>query len=142
MPNSVGSALKVRLLGPGVAKIERGGTRNPAAFDAYLRASKAFSTAHDAGDYQAVIIAYTEAIGLDANYALAFAARSIALSSASEQFGTLPALHGALEKARADAQRAIALTPELADGHLALALFFDDSLDFMRANAEYERAVA
>ena len=37
------------------------------------RASKAFSTAHDAGDYQAVIIAYTEAIGLDANYALAFA---------------------------------------------------------------------
>ena len=36
---AVASALKVRLLADTVTKIEVGGTRNPAAFDAYLRAS-------------------------------------------------------------------------------------------------------
>jgi adenylate cyclase len=41
---SVASALKVTLLGDVAAKVELGGTANPAAFDAYLRGSKAFST--------------------------------------------------------------------------------------------------
>jgi serine/threonine-protein kinase len=37
---AVASALKVNLLGNVAAKIEVGGTRNPSAFDAYLRARK------------------------------------------------------------------------------------------------------
>src|SRR6202021_1524031 len=40
---AVASALKVTLLGDIAAKVELGGTRNPAAFDAYLRGAKAFS---------------------------------------------------------------------------------------------------
>src|SRR6202043_2251978 len=40
---AVASALKVTLLGNVAAKVELGGTRNPAAFDAYLRGVKAFS---------------------------------------------------------------------------------------------------
>ena len=47
---AVASALKVTLLGDVAAKIELGGTRNPAAFDAYLRGAKAFSSRHDAKD--------------------------------------------------------------------------------------------
>jgi len=39
---AVASALKVRLLADTVTKIEVGGTRNPAAFDAYLRASQLY----------------------------------------------------------------------------------------------------
>ena len=39
---AVANSLKVTLLGDLGAKIELGGTRNPAALDAYLRASKAF----------------------------------------------------------------------------------------------------
>ncbi len=38
--NDVAAALKVTLLGDVTAKVELGGTRNPAAFDAYLRAKK------------------------------------------------------------------------------------------------------
>ena len=41
---AVASALKVTLLGDVAAKVELGGTRNPAAFDAYLRGAKAFSS--------------------------------------------------------------------------------------------------
>ena len=40
--NAVAGALRVALLGDVAAKIEVGGTRNPAAFDAYLRASSAY----------------------------------------------------------------------------------------------------
>src|SRR6516162_2817958 len=39
---AVASALKVALLGDEAAKIEVGGTRNPAALDAYLRATQTF----------------------------------------------------------------------------------------------------
>jgi hypothetical protein len=38
---AIASALRVALLGDVATRIEAGGTRNPAAFDAYLRASKA-----------------------------------------------------------------------------------------------------
>ncbi len=41
---AVASALRVTLLGDEAAKIELGGTRIPAAFDAYLRGSKAINS--------------------------------------------------------------------------------------------------
>src|SRR4029077_12633109 len=77
---AVASALKVTLLGDEATKIELGGTRNPAAFDAYLRASQAYQSIHEAKDFPSAIAAYTEAIRLDPNYALAFAGRSRASS--------------------------------------------------------------
>jgi tetratricopeptide (TPR) repeat protein len=40
-----------------------------------------------------------------------------------------------------DARQALALAPDLAEGHLALARFLLDSLDFARANEEFERAL-
>jgi TolB-like protein/Tfp pilus assembly protein PilF len=139
---AVASALKVSILGDVATKIELGGTRNPAAFDANLRGRKAHLAAHDYKDYQTAIAAFTEAIGLDPNYALAFAYRSIALNTYA---GTAPgpAVRESFDKARADARNAIALTPDLAEGHLALAEYFESGLlNFTRANEEYERALA
>jgi TolB-like protein/Flp pilus assembly protein TadD len=139
---AVASALKVSLLGEEAAKIELGGTRNPAAFDAYLRARKAHLVAHGNQDRQTAIAAYTEAIGLDPNYALAFANRSLALSEyAGDASG--PAIRESFDKAQADAQKAIALAPDLAEGHMALAYYFEiGTLDFTRATEEYERTLA
>jgi TolB-like protein/lipoprotein NlpI len=139
---AVASALKVSLLGDEATKIELGGTRNPAAFDAYLRGRKIALAAHGAKDYQAAIAAYTEAIGLDPNYALAFAQRSIALANyAGNASG--PAIRESYDKAQADARTAMALAPDLAEGHLALAVYFDSgALDFTQANEAYERALA
>jgi len=136
---AVAGALKVTLLGDVAAKIELGGTRNPAAFDAYLRGEKAQTTHHSFDDLQAAIAAYTEAIRLDPDYALAFAGRSLTLS-----FSTLFARSGReriLAAAQADAQKAIALAPSMTEGHIALAIFFSGTLDFTRAMAEYQQAV-
>jgi len=139
---AVATALKVTLLGDVGAKIELGGTRNPAAFDAYLRASKAYSTYQSEKDAQAAIATYTEAIRLDPDYALAYADRSLALGNFATNWASGPAVSAYQQRARADARNAIALAPDLAAGHLALAFFLETSLEFTAAIKEYERALA
>jgi len=139
---SVASALKVTLLGDVAAKVELGGTGNPAAFDAYLRGAKATSSIRDTKDLPAAIAAYTESIRLDPHYALAFAARSLALSIVAQQANTGAAVREALHEAQADARQALALAPELAQAHLALAVVSSSSLDFTQASEEYQRALA
>jgi len=142
--NAVVGALKVTLLGDETAKIELGGTHNPAAFDAYLRAAKAARThTNDAKGWQTAIAAFTEAIGLDPNYALAFAGRSFALTAYAEGFATGPQVRESFDRAQADARKALALAPDLAEGHLALARFFaSGALDFVHTQEEYGRAMA
>jgi TolB-like protein len=132
--NAVASALKVSLLGDIAAEIELGGTHNPAAFDAYLRGWKA-------EDQRLAIAAYSEAIRLDSKYARAFADRSLAFSSYAGGLSARSAIRESFDKAQTDARQAVALAPELAEGHLALAYSFETgSLDFSRALQEYERA--
>ena len=143
--DSVASALKVSLLGDVATKIELGGTHNPAAFDAYLRGRKAFTSGStDEDTLQRAIAAYTEAIRLDPNYALAFAGRSRALSVYAGGAGipNWTAVRELFNKAQSDARQAIELAPELAEGHLALAfLLAFGSLDFTGASEAYERAM-
>jgi TolB-like protein len=133
---AVASALKVTLLGDVAAKVELGGTRNPAAFDAYLRASRAELRANDTAGFQEAIAAFSEALRHDPDYALAFAERSLAFTRYAEEVppGDL------LDRAKSDALRAIALAPGLAEGHLALAQFYFSSLDVAHAIEEMERA--
>jgi len=140
--DAVASALKVSLLGEVATKVELGGTRNPAAFDAYLRGRKADVAQHSGNDMQTAIAEYTEAIGLDPNYALALANRSLALNLYA-LYASGPTTRESYDKAQADALKAIALAPDLAEGHLALAVYFEQgSLNFTRANEEYERTLA
>lgn len=139
---AVASALKVRLLGDVATKIELGGTVNPAAFDAYLRARKAYVSAHGPEDYKTAIAAFTEAIALDPGYALAIANRSIAFNNVADA-ASGPDLRESFDKAQADALRATALAPDLGEGHLALAFYLQKgALDFTRANEEFERSLA
>lgn len=141
--DAVASALKLTLLENLAARIELGGTRNPAAFDAYLRGLKASNMVHDAGDVEAAIAAYTEAVHLDPDYVLARAARSIALIEYAGNYATGPAVHSSYQTAQSDAQAAIARAPALADGYLALASVQEsESLDFARAAELYARAMS
>jgi TolB-like protein/Flp pilus assembly protein TadD len=139
---AVASALKVTLLGDVAAKVELGGTRNPAAFDAYLRGAKAYSSIRDTKDLPAMIAAYTEAIRLDPQYALAFAGRSFALSSAALEAESEATTREGFDKAQADARQALALAPDLAQAHLALAFVSANTLNFTQAIEAYERALA
>jgi len=140
---AVASALKVSLLGDVAATIEVGGTRNPAALDAYLRGSRAYRTYHDQKDLEVAIAAFTEAIQLDPNYALAFAGRSIAFEElASWWIPTMAAGHEVYDKAQVDARKAVELAPDLGEAHLVLANALNDALEFKSAREEYERARA
>ncbi len=140
--NAVASALKVALIGNVAAKIELGGTRDPAAFDAYLRGSKlAAATAHSAAEVRATIDAYTEALRADPNFALAYAAR--ARAKMGWGYFLIEAPQDAFASARTDAGHAIALAPELGDAHAALGEVLETGFfDFAGAAIEYERALA
>ena len=121
--------------------MELGGTRNPAAFDAYLRAASAYWQTVSARDNEFVRAGYQEALRLDPNFALAYADLSIALNAYASFFAHGPAADDFLRQARATALKAVALAPELAEGHLALALVQQNSLDLAGASGEFERAV-
>ena len=139
---AVASALKVTLLGDIAAKVELGGTANAAAFDAYLRGAKAVRSRRDAKDLPTAIAAYTEAIRLDPHYALAFAGRSLALSTGAGEAETPAAVREGFDKAQADARQALILAPDLAQAYVALAVVSDETLDFTQASEAYDRALA
>jgi TolB-like protein/DNA-binding winged helix-turn-helix (wHTH) protein/Tfp pilus assembly protein PilF len=145
--NAVANALKIALLRDVAENIELGGTRNPQAFDAYLQASKALEESDDPKYFAKAIAGYSEAIHLDPHYALAFAYRSIAWTfHADSSYGPhadSATIRAEDEKALADARHAIALAPQLAEGHLALHLyFFEQTFDFTSAKSEIEQAFA
>lgn len=141
--NAVANALKVTLLGDFGAKIDLGGTRNPAAFDAYLRGLKlARGPASNSADALAAIAAYSEAVRLDPNYAIALAARGYTLGTYAGFFATGRAVSETWDRALADAQKAISIAPALGDAHMVLgAVRLYGSFDFASANNELERAL-
>jgi serine/threonine-protein kinase len=128
-----------------------GGPSNPAAFDAYLRGWRYFYAASKPDDYRRAIDLHSQAIGIDPNYALAFAARSDALANyAGSLFeyanpktvtSSLTARDSAVDKAIEDAQRAIALAPTMGEAYAALGLASATALEFRRADAAMERAL-
>jgi len=140
---AVASALKVSLLGEVATKIELGGTRNPAAFDAYLRGLKLarIAAASTPMECRAPIDAFTEAIALDSNYALAYANRAlITRECAGNSRDWLQ--QGSEGNARADAERAIALAPGLAEGYVALSQLEQGLLNLGAADQACARALA
>jgi TolB-like protein/tetratricopeptide (TPR) repeat protein len=140
---AVAEALKVTLLGDVSAKIELGGTRNAAAFDAYLRGLKLarIAAATTPMQCQAPLDAFSESITLDSNFALAYANRA---TLTSECAGNSPGwLQQPNEGAgRADAERAIALAPSLAEGYVALSRIEQGSLKLEAADQACARALA
>jgi TolB-like protein/Tfp pilus assembly protein PilF len=139
---AVANALKITLLGDLATKVELGGTRIPAAFDAYIRATKAHYLATTAKEEQPALDGFGNAIRLDPDYALAYAGRAIAFSDmAASEAVTASTIRESLGNALADARKSIALAPNLAEGHVALAAAYEASLEFTLAGQEYERAL-
>jgi TolB-like protein/DNA-binding winged helix-turn-helix (wHTH) protein/Tfp pilus assembly protein PilF len=138
---AVASTLKVTLLRDGATEMIIGGTRNPAAYDAYLRSASAYWQVTSASDNESVRAGYQEAVHLDPDFALAYAEWSVALGAYAKLFAHGPAVLDFYHQARAPALKAVALAPQLAEGHLALAIVQQVSLDFTGAREEFQRAV-
>jgi len=146
---SVAQHLQARLLGDESAKIEAGGTRNPQAYDAYLRGRQRYesSDATDEAATRDALARFDQAISLDSNYAAAYAQRARMLSALArfeldeqgqEQRQEL------FRQARDAAERAVALAPAFADGHVALGwhVLLFGYFDFQGAAREIERAMS
>jgi serine/threonine-protein kinase len=139
---AVAQQLEIKLAGDEPAKLEVGGTTNPDAYDAYLRALREFQDNDDQrGSNHATLEALDQAIALDPNYAAAYVMRSIehldswlvASPDMAKELG---------EQALEEAERAVALAPEFGPAHGALGRVRRNiSLDFMGAGSEYDRAL-
>ncbi len=139
----VADALKAQLLPAESARIASVPTQNPEAYDLYLRAEHYM---HEAllGDWAkalpAAAEAYQQALTQDPKFALAWARRSGALSLRN-YFG-LDISAENMRLAEANAQRALALAPDLPEAHLAMGYVYRiGHHDLKAARAEYLRAL-
>jgi TolB-like protein len=141
---AVAQQLEVKLVGDEAAKIEAGGTRNPEAYDAYLRGKQRLlrGDTDEAGDL-ANIASFDRAIALDPGYALAYAGRAAAVGN-FVLFNAKPGDRARLrDLARDAAERAVALAPQLGGTHVVLAQIRAFLLlDNAGAAPEFERALA
>jgi tetratricopeptide (TPR) repeat protein len=137
---SVAQQLEVKLVGDEGAKVEMGGTKNPEAYDAFLRGMQLFNKPPtQESEYRAIVSEFDYAIALDPDYALSFALRANALVNLWDvSRAKNPQL---LQDALASAQRAVALAPELGEAHVDLAYVRRWMLDMAGAAPEYERAL-
>jgi TolB-like protein len=138
---AVTQALQATLLGAVATAVELGGTRNPHAFDAYLKGKGIEVNSKETNLAQ--IAAFDEAIRLDPQYAKAYAAKGLSLGHYSGSYESASNSHHVAEQAHALIEKAVQLAPDLAEAHRALGWSFDVALlDFAHGMAEYERALA
>jgi TolB-like protein len=139
---AVTKALQATLLADAAAAIELGGTKNPQAFDAYLR-GKAGRDRMDRSTALANIAAFDEAIRVDPRFAKAYAAKALAENGFAVYYGAGTEIREHFQRARAAAEKALELAPELGEAHSAFATVLQlGFFDFNGALAEHERALA
>jgi len=136
---SVASSLKVALLGTnGTSSFAQG--KNPEAYNAYLQ-GRYFFQQRTKESLEKATQYYEQAVRLDSNYALAWAGLSEVLDSRSFA-GYLPTDEG-YRQARDAAERALALDPNLPEGHAVIGLIkMNYDWDWTGADASFQRALA
>jgi serine/threonine-protein kinase len=141
--SAVAQEMQVKLLGDEPARMEAGGTRNPAAYDAYLRGMQIQVTQQGIAAVRRALAAFDQAIALDPNFAAAHAQRAIELRGLAI-FSTEPTAVAQLyAQARQEAERAVALAPDYADAHMVLGwhILVNGFLDLGGAAREIDRAM-
>ena len=140
---AVTKALQATLLADAAATIEIGGTQNPAAFDAYLRGKNLDRMNFSKENVVARMAAFAEAIRLDPKFAKAYVGTAAAQIGYAGNYAPGPEVRSWNQRARENGEKAIALAPQLGEAHVAMGLVWERGyLNFARAEAEYERALA
>src|SRR3984885_3339594 len=140
---AVTQSLQATLMAGAATSIELGGTQNPDALDAYLRGKNLYRLYYDKAHAQESVAAFLEAIRIDPQFAKAYVgaanmqnlyANNFTTGGDDERFW--------FKQARMNAEKAVALAPELGEAHGAVAeVLSRGSLDFAHAESEYERAL-
>ena len=138
----VSGALGVRMEAPGkAARIYRRYTADAAAYEAYLRGRSHLVRSTEEG-MAAAAEAFGEALRLDPNYALAHAGLAMASAEMHLRFAPAGEVKAWGEAARTQSQRALALDPDLAEAHQALAAVYGKTeFEWDRVIEESHRAL-
>jgi TolB-like protein/Flp pilus assembly protein TadD len=132
---AVVAALKLKLLPTQGLDPHR--SDNPQAYDQYLLARQ-FGRRGNLEDIERAIAAYSRAIALDPGFAAAYAGLSFtetAIANSTQDAARF-------SEARAAAEKALNLAPQLVDAYRARALLRLETLDFAGARADSEQALA
>ena len=149
---SVVKELRAALLGEGIgstadakAKAEvlaatTGRADNPEAYRLYLQ-GRHFNDRMNAADNARAVDYFRQALAIDPEFALAWTGLSNAYRTQAG-YGWSPVKDG-FERARDAANRALALAPDLAEGHVCLGFVLElHDWNWKAAHAEYQRAFA
>ena len=138
----VAASLHVRLSDEHRARIARHTTQVPAAYEHYLRGRGALLQLTKA-DTETAIREFEEAIAMDPRYAAAHAGLANAAAQMRIRFAPAGESQRWAERAKEEASRAVALGPDLAEAHEALAAVYRfDEFDWERVMDEGGRAIA
>ncbi|MEN3330673.1 MAG: hypothetical protein V7641_38 [Blastocatellia bacterium] len=137
----VADALKLRLTAEESRRLYRRYTENPEAYQAYLKGRYCLSSGTTENAYKAIEY-FNQAIQADPLDALAYAGLADSYTYLSGIRSAALPPREALPKAKAAAQKALAIDEELAEAHLSLALVilrFD--WNWFGAEQEFKRAI-
>ncbi len=136
---AIAEALKLRLASTSSSPQAGAGTTNIQAYDTYLR-GRYFWNARGADNLRRAIDYFDQAIATDPNFSRAYAARAITYALLPEYSDASPA--DALQKTRADGEKALAGDSTLAEAYTGIALAFVHSRNWDQAEQAYKKAIA
>ncbi len=137
--HTIVATLRATLLGDLIEPVPRRATENPRAYHLYLRGRHAWALRGQQRVAEAIRY-FEQALEEDPRFALAYTGLSDALSLQLDYRGA-PVAEG-MERARAEARRALALDDSLAEAHTSLAwVTFIYDWNWVDAEREFQRAI-
>ncbi len=135
--HQVSQALKVVMTGQQEKELRAPPTENLAAWDYYLRGNEYFNRGWSVDDIGIAVTMYEQAVALDSNFALAWA--MLSRGHASMYWEYYDRAGARCRQAEIAARTALALQPDLSEGHQALGYYYYHcELDYDRALAEFK----
>ena len=134
----ISARLRERLTGEQKAKLSKGGTTDPEAYQLYLKGryywdKRTPETLEKSRSY------FQQAVEKDPNYAMAYLGLAEYYGVVSD-YAPVPALEAAL-KSETYAKKALAIDDTLAEAHAVLGIDYDEDWEWVAAGKEYERAL-
>jgi TolB-like protein/tRNA A-37 threonylcarbamoyl transferase component Bud32 len=123
LAEQIAAALSLRMSDEGRKRFARRETRDPEAYEAYLKGRAALARLSEPA-IKLAVQSFDQALARDANYALAHAGRATACLIYRLRFASQADLASWNECATHAAERAMALAPDLAESHEAAAAVY------------------
>ena len=136
---AVADTLQAKLSGAEQSAIAARPTENSQAHELYLR-GRYFLGKRTVDDFKRAIDYFNQSIAKDSNYAPAYAGLADSYMFLPQYSGESPAAF--FSKARAAADKALALDNKLAEAHVSMGMVLQDAdWNLMEAKREFERAI-